>query len=188
MTILKQDIPEIRGLSHEQNARIFAVLDKDGNGALDPDEFMDFGTVLLLNLEQQTEDTTFVEKHLPSVFKSHFYQSLCRTVKSKRFESSIEMILVLNAFIIAAQDYPMLVGKEEVTETDRMEGVETIFTLVYALEALLKIMVNGWKHYIQSPRNCFDFVITILVLLATAYVYCKSLFWCRQENLQQSTS
>ena len=143
MTILNQDIPGIRGLTHEQNTGIFAYLDEYGNGALIRKEFMDVGTVLLLNLEQQTDTTTFVEKHLPSVFKSHFCQTLCKSVKSRKFESTIEMVLVLNAVIITAQDYPMLIGQEEVTETSIMEGVETIFTVVYIFKALIKIMAYG---------------------------------------------
>ena len=52
--------------------------------------------------------------------------------------------------------------------------METIFTVVYVLEAGLKITVEGWKRYSESPRNMFDFVITLLAVLATAYVYCKT--------------
>ena len=172
MTILNQDIPEIKELSQEAKAIMFAFLDKNGDGTISQDEFMDFGSVLLLNLEQKKDYTTFVETHLPSVFRSGFYQTLCKSVKSKRFEYSVEAVLVLNAVIIAAEDYPMLAG-HEVTMTSRIEGSETIFTVVYIIEVMLKIMVSGWKQYIESTRNCFDFTITAFVVLASAYVYCK---------------
>ena len=53
------------------------------------------------------------------------------------------------------------------------ELMETIFTVVYVLEAILKITVEGWKRYSESPRNMFDFSITLMAVLASAYVYCK---------------
>ena len=37
----------------------------------------------------------------------------------------------------------------------------------------MKLLVHGWRGYFESPRNAFDFVITCLVVLATAYVYCE---------------
>ena len=173
MTILNQDIPEIETFSQEQHATIFAFLDKDYDGTISKEEFLDFGSVLLLNLDHHIDDTTFVSTYLPSIFQSNSYQKLCKFVKSQTFEVSIEIVLILNAVIILAKDYPMLAGQEGVEETSRMEGVETIFTVVYTIEAVLKIMVYGWKHYIQSPRNCFDFIITVVAIVATAYVYCK---------------
>ena len=51
------------------------------------------------------------------------------------------------------------------------ESFQTIFTLLYVIEASLKIIVNGWRGYIEKPRNLFDFAITVLVVLASAYVY-----------------
>ena len=174
MTILNQDIPEIETFSQEQHTTIFAFLDKDDDGTISKEEFLDFGSVLLLNLDHHIYDgTTFVSTYLPSIFHSSSYQKLCKVVKSQRFEVAIEIVLILNAIIILAQDYPMLAGQEGVEEASRMEGVETIFTVVYSMEAVLKIMVYGWKRYIQSPRNCFDFIITVVAIVATAYVYCK---------------
>lgn len=51
------------------------------------------------------------------------------------------------------------------------EAIETMFTAIYCLEAFLKIIALGWRAYIERTRNVFDFVITILAFLATAYVY-----------------
>lgn len=190
MTILNQDMQEIGRLSQEEKSILFAFLDKDGDGTISRDEFLNFGSVLLLDLAKKSDYATFVETHWPSIFTSDFYQSLCNIVKSKRFENAVEVILVLNAFIIAAQDFPMLTGQD--VENDPAyqdgyidtlyEGAETIFTILYVIEAMLKIMVNGWKRYIDSPRNCFDFIITILVVLASAYVYCK-LCWMPAGHL-----
>ena len=178
MTILNQDIPEVHGLSHEEKTIMFAFLDKDGDGTISQDEFLEFGSVLLLNLTKKSHYATFVETNLPDVFQSNFYQTLSKAVKSNAFERTIEIVLVLNAVIIAAQDYDILLG-HEIDRVYRMEGAETVFTVVYVIEAMLKIMVNGWNQYIESPKNCFDFVITVLVVIASAYVYCKS--FCQLE-------
>jgi len=179
MTILNQDIPEILRLSGEEKSIIFGFLDKDGDNTISRDEFLEFGTVFLLKLEKKSDYATFVETRLPSISRSHFYQTLCKSVKSIRFESSVDIVLVLNASIVAAQDYPMLAGQDVSQDPSYQNGymdtvyekAETIFTVLYVIEAMLKIMVNGWKHYIETPRNCYDFFITILVVLASAYVY-----------------
>ncbi|KAL7534858.1 LOW QUALITY PROTEIN: hypothetical protein ACHAXR_006128 [Thalassiosira sp. AJA248-18] len=179
MTILNQDIPEIRGLSEDDKAIMFALLDKDGDREISRAEFAQFGSILLLNLTKLSEYATFVETNLPSIFRSNFYHQFSSIVKSKRFEYSIEVVLVLNAVIVAAQDYPILAGLDMSRDPHyrdgfidtRWEGVETIFTVVYVVEALSKIMVNGWKRYLESHRNVFDLFITGLVVLASAYVY-----------------
>eukprot|EP00584_Thalassiosira_punctigera_P014654 CAMPEP_0172548632 /NCGR_PEP_ID=MMETSP1067-20121228/17872_1 /TAXON_ID=265564 ORGANISM="Thalassiosira punctigera, Strain Tpunct2005C2" /NCGR_SAMPLE_ID=MMETSP1067 /ASSEMBLY_ACC=CAM_ASM_000444 /LENGTH=816 /DNA_ID=CAMNT_0013335873 /DNA_START=47 /DNA_END=2497 /DNA_ORIENTATION=+ len=185
MTILNQDVAEIQGLAADEMAIMYAILDKDGSNCISLDEFLGFGSVLLIKLSKSSDYATFVETHLPSIFGSSFYQTLCKSVKSKTFESVMEVILVLNAVIIAAQDYPVLVGQNVIHDVRNQvvvgnsnghidavwEGAETVFTVVYVFEAMLKIMVYGWKRYIESPRNVFDFFITVLVVLASVYVY-----------------
>ena len=86
MTILNQDIPEVHGLSHEEKTIMFAFLDKDGDGTISQDEFLDFGSVLLLNLTKKSYYATFVETNLPNVFQSNFYQALSTAVKSIAFD------------------------------------------------------------------------------------------------------
>ena len=176
MTILNQDIPEIRGLSRDEEAILFAVLDKDGSNSISRDEFLNFGLVLLLSLSKRSEYMTFVEAHLPKLWNSPVYQALCKTVRSKRFDKAVEIVLVLNAIIVAAQDYPMLAGVSKDPHyldgiDTKWEAFETVFTIIYVIETMLKIMVNGWRSYIEKPRNAFDFTITVLVVLASFYVY-----------------
>ena len=38
---------------------------------------------------------------------------------------------------------------------------ENLFTLLYTLEVVLKVTVDGWTKYSESPRNVFDFTITM---------------------------
>ena len=91
----------------------------------------------------------------------------------------VDIFLVLNAVIIAIQDWPMLSGQDVTTSAKYNDGqidtvwesLETLFTILYALEAMLKITVNGWKSYSESGRNIYDFGITVIAILASAYVY-----------------
>ncbi|KAL7540597.1 hypothetical protein ACHAWF_006726 [Thalassiosira exigua] len=174
ITILYDDIPQMRGLTEENMAAIFNALDKDGSQTISRDEFLEFSSVLLLKLAKEPDYTTFVEAKLPFIYKSGFYRATCKTVRSKRFERGIEVVLVLNALIIAAQDLPMLIGSDSAESSyygeSVYDGVEFLFTIFYVVEVLLKITVNGWKRYIESPQNAFDFIITACVVLATAYI------------------
>lgn len=184
MLILNQDVPEIQRLSKEERGIIFAFLDKDGSSTISRDEFLDFGKILLLRLTKRSDYATFVERNLPHIHQSIWYQSLCKLVKSDGFESFLDMLLVLNAIVIGVQDYPLLAGKDVTQDPHFRDGyidtvwerLETIFTVIYVLEVAVKVLVNGWKRYSESMRNMFDFFITILALLASAYVYCKLFF------------
>ena len=182
MQILDEDIPDFQGLSDDAiKAIMFAFLDKDGDNALNRDEFLEFDSILRLNLGKHSVYATFVEVNYPHFYKSQFYQTFVTYVKSARFEVCIEVLLILNAVLVFTQDYPILVGEDVSQDPHYQDGymdtiwehLETIFTVVYVVEAMVKIMVNGWKLYIESLRNAFDFFITVLVVLATTYVYCK---------------
>lgn len=179
MLILNQDIPEIRNLSQDERSIIFAFLDRDGSSSISIDEFLQFGKILLLDLSKQSDYHTVVQIYFPRINETRWYQALCRFVKSASFEYCLDVILVLNAAIIAFQDYPELSGQDVTRDYHYYDGyidtvwelMETIFTVVYVLEATLKITVDGWKRYSESPRNVFDFTITVMAVLATAYVY-----------------
>ena len=175
MLILNQDVPEIDALSETEKSILFGFLDRDGSSDVSLDEFLDFGKILLLKLTKQSDYHSFVERHFPEVNESDWYQGLVKFAKSKHFEYSIDFILVLNALIVAFQDYSLLVGRKDASEDNniRWEWTETIFTAVYVLEVALKVLTEGWKKYSESLRNMFDFSVTCLALFGTAYIYCK---------------
>lgn len=92
-------------------------------------------------------------------------------------------MLILNAVVITIQSWPLLVGNPVEFDEHFMEAytdgsidtywemIETVFTGIYCVEALSKIIALGWRTYIESTRNAFDFIITVLALLASIYVY-----------------
>ena len=173
---LDEDVPDFQGLSDSAVRNImFALLDRSGNNTVNRDEFLEFDSILQLHLDRHSIDTTFIEVHFPSIDESYWYQSFASFIKSSKFDNAVEVVLIMNLILVFAQDYPLLVGKDATLsyKITVWENLETVFTAAYVVEALVKILVNGWKLYIESIRNCFDLFITILVVVATAWVYCK---------------
>jgi two pore calcium channel protein len=86
---------------------------------------------------------------------------------------------LLNAVVVGVQSYPELMGENVELDPHYSDGyvdtiwelMETMFTALYMIEVCLKVMVNGWKKYRETPRNMFDFVVTMSALIATGYVY-----------------
>jgi two pore calcium channel protein, plant len=177
--VLNEDFPEIRRLTEDETKLLFGFLDKDGSSLITLEEFQDFGSVLLLEFTSDAEYETVVQRYLPRVFASKWYRRVCDSVRSTKFELIVDLVLIANAVIIAYQSYPELTGKSVMLNPHYSDGhidtwaelVETIFTVFYVLEAVLKIIVDGWKRYRESARNCFDFGVTMTALVATAYVY-----------------
>lgn len=93
--------------------------------------------------------------------------------------ATFHSVLVLNAIVVVIESYPELAGEYIEDDTAGYNGdfnsvwdyFETIFTVLYTVEAAIKILVDGWQKYSESPRNIFDFAITAAVLAASIYVY-----------------
>lgn len=88
-------------------------------------------------------------------------------------------ILVLNAAVVVIESWPELAGEYIENDKAGFDGsitspwaiAENFFTVLYTLEVCLKVMIDGWKKYSESPRNMFDFIVTMAVLVSCAYVY-----------------
>jgi two pore calcium channel protein, plant len=145
---------------------------------------MDFGNVLLLEFTKASDYATFVETRLPKLFATRAYQRFCFIVQSAWFESSIDFILLLNAIVVGIQSYPELSGTQVTLDDSYWDGsidtiwelVETLFTVIYTLEVIAKTTVYGWKRYTESPRNVFDFTITVLAVICSIIVYYPNQF------------
>lgn len=178
MAVLNKDFPKVNTMSSEEKSILFALLDKDGSDSISLEEFLDFGLVLLFTLSEESDYVTLVETMLPSVYRSQWYARLSEVVKSNRFDTAVDAILVLNAVTEFMQDYSMLVGQGSVSQNidaldTSWEKLETLFTALYVLEVILKVTINGWKKYTESARNVFDFFITCMIILASFYIYCE---------------
>lgn len=178
-TTLNEDCPDIRYIPLDMAELLFAILDKDGSSTINMEEFMQFGQIMLLEFESASLYETFVEKRLPKVFSSTWYQKLHKNIMLEKFDPYIDVILVLNAIVAFIQSFPELTGKTPDQDAHISDGeidtiwefMEALFTLIYFVEMTVKIVVMGWKRYSESIKNMFDFIVTILAVVSTIYVY-----------------
>jgi two pore calcium channel protein, plant len=178
-SILNLDFPEFRTLSDDDTKLLFAVLDRDGNNSVSEEEFMDFGNVLLLEFVNAKEYTSVIERNYPAFHRRPFWQKVCSIVNSIEFEVLLDLVLVTNAVVVAIQSWPELSRQDVHLDSRHWDGsrdtvwevMETVFTVIYCLEAAIKIMVKGWKKYIESAHNVFDFSVTVMAVVSSAIVF-----------------
>ena len=72
--ILNKDFPEFRNISSRDAKLLFAVLDRDGSSLIYKHEFLDFGSILLLEFFNEMDFATCVQRRLPKVYQSPRYQ------------------------------------------------------------------------------------------------------------------
>lgn len=112
--ILSKDFPEFRHFTEEEAKIMFALLAQSHPSRISQEEFMEFSNVLSLEFLKESAYSTWIERNFPSFFQSINYQTFCCFVKSDRFEYLVDMILCLNAILVALQSYPDLSGAEAV--------------------------------------------------------------------------
>ena len=126
--VLNEDFPEFRSLSDEDMDLLFAFLDKDGSSKISEEEFMDFGSVLMLEFVKKSDYATFIEIHFPQFYQSGCWQKFCTVVQASYFEYAIDVILVLNAAVVAIQTYPELSGQSVHLDPKYWDGsVDTVW-------------------------------------------------------------
>lgn len=94
---------------------------------------------------------------------------------STKFELAIVVLILLNMVAMAQEHY-----QQSQAYTDALDIMNIIFTTIFTLEALVKIIGMRW-HYLRRAWNVFDLIIVILSVLGKFY-FCHSLpyisdFW-----------
>ena len=90
-----------------------------------------------------------------------FRRHVRKLVRHPLFDVFIYCCIVVNFLVMAIDQYP----KPDVM-TISIQISNTFFTSVFAVEAAMKIVCDGWKRYIASKWNRFDFIIVALSVLA----------------------
>jgi two pore calcium channel protein len=140
---------------------------------------------MLLQFESYSDYTPTLE-YLFGLQKDEGYQRFRQFILSKCFEHFIDFVIILNTAVVLVQSYPELSGQTSgVAQNPKYyhnemdiywEYAEAAFTVIYTFEMTIKIIILGWKKYTSMARNIFDGFITILAILATAYVYYPNSF------------
>ena len=164
-------------IAPEHEAILFGLLDRDGGGTVDQAEFERLVTLLQISIKQ-VQSATFMSLWFPSLYNSEYFQLFVDTVHHHRFEMTVDVILVLNAVVVGYQTYLERDSHPDPTQEYNdhhidtiAENMETVFTVLYCLEALLKIIALGFQPYFGHGKNMFDFAVTASAAVATVYVY-----------------
>jgi two pore calcium channel protein len=80
------------------------------------------------------------------------------------FEGAVDVMILINCILIVVEtEYEM---SSRSSGIPILEAVEPVFTLIYVVELLLKLLVLGWTEYWHKLRNRFDlFVVGALVMV-----------------------
>ena len=158
-------------VSQQTSDRLFADLDTSGDGTLHRDEFERVCDVL--QREAEMKKAGLSDDELP---KAPWRVSLRGLVEAYHFELGVDALLLLNAVVIAFQTKDQLLGREASASGESgdkfgfLETIETVFALLYVLEASAKIAGLGLTQYASNYRNRFDGLVTVASVAAAAYV------------------
>ncbi|XP_072568642.1 voltage-dependent T-type calcium channel subunit alpha-1H isoform X3 [Paramormyrops kingsleyae] len=87
----------------------------------------------------------------------HFQEKLKRIVESKYFNRGIMIAILINTLSMGIEYH------EQPDElTDVLEISNIVFTSMFALEMLLKLLAFGLFGYIRNPYNIFDGIIVVI--------------------------
>ena len=81
-------------------------------------------------------------------------------VNNERFGNMIIGFIMLNTVVLACEQY-----EQPVWLTTESDIANYVFTLIFALEMVLKLFGLGIKEYVADGFNIFDAIIVILSLL-----------------------
>ncbi|GLV41113.1 cacophony [Carabus blaptoides fortunei] len=96
-----------------------------------------------------------LERYMPSKRSSLKYK-IWRIVVSTPFEYFIMMLIVFNTLLLMMKyhDAPPLLA-------DILAIMNIVFTFMFLLETVLKLIAFGFKNFFKDPWNTFDFVTVI---------------------------
>ncbi|RLO07596.1 hypothetical protein DYB28_000406 [Aphanomyces astaci] len=152
---------------------LFDTLDADGDGVLTWVEFQSICDLLHIALTKRRARSSEIERFWPRLYASSPFQAVARCVQHKRFETAIDVLLVVNMLLVVAESLPVLNGHaiSVVLELNVWERLELVFSIVYLVELGLKVIVYGVSRYWSSMKNRFDGLLTLLILAVDVYVY-----------------
>eukprot|EP01026_Neomeris_dumetosa_P055650 TRINITY_DN5067_c0_g1_i3.p1 TRINITY_DN5067_c0_g1~~TRINITY_DN5067_c0_g1_i3.p1 ORF type:complete len:549 (+),score=25.29 TRINITY_DN5067_c0_g1_i3:223-1647(+) len=164
-TVVKGDITKL----------IFAVLDSDGSQVLTFENFRMLVNVLHMRFERIEEDT-FFERNYPVLFKSKLFQVFKQIVMSVWFDYGMILILLVMGVLTVWEQWEDITDDKQ-PPSRRIDNkpdsfwnvIELIFTLIFVVEAAVKILAVGWKVYWK--RDSFEFFVAVLSVVVTIIIY-----------------
>lgn len=81
-------------------------------------------------------------------------------MESKRMQRFVMVLIMINTIFLASEHY----GQVKILY-DIQEYANLVFTILFALEMVLKLMGLGFKNYVQDGFNIFDSVVVLISLI-----------------------
>lgn len=82
-------------------------------------------------------------------------------VQSTKFEIFIMSVIMLNTLVLCMDYY----GSPE-TYNNVLNWLNNVFVIIFTIEAMLKLMGQGFRYYFHENWNRFDFTIVLLSLVS----------------------
>lgn len=103
------------------------------------------------------------------------FRIICYKIsESKKFNFGIFIVIYLNCITLVWETYTINYSNDS-GSTKAIKVIESIFTIIYLIEFLLKTIsigvIGGQKSYFKEPWNVFDFLILIISVLDTFTTY-----------------
>eukprot|EP01062_Namystynia_karyoxenos_P039177 TRINITY_DN28492_c0_g1_i1.p1 TRINITY_DN28492_c0_g1~~TRINITY_DN28492_c0_g1_i1.p1 ORF type:complete len:1154 (+),score=369.42 TRINITY_DN28492_c0_g1_i1:80-3463(+) len=167
----------VRYIPNTEANILFGLLDNTGDCKIDIREFSYLPFMMHLEFDEKSlRDHGWLPTYCPCVERWPAWGWLRDTVRSARFEQAVDVILVLNAVLVVIETRKFLVGEVETDDDIDQQrhgwqgALDFTFSILYVVEMLLKIAVDGWNYYWGQLRNMFDGTVTLLALGSTIYI------------------
>ncbi|KAI4378321.1 hypothetical protein MLD38_015812 [Melastoma candidum] len=153
-------------ISRHEFELIFNALDDSHDFKINMEEFTDLCNAIALRFPK--EDTLSVFEKFPSIYYSPFSKKLKSFVRSPVFGYIVSFILVLNFVAVVIET---TLDIENNTGQKTWQGVEFVFGWIYMLEMGLKIYSFGFQNYWRDGQNCFDFLVTWIIVIGETITF-----------------
>ncbi|GFT64455.1 two pore calcium channel protein 1 [Nephila pilipes] len=148
--VLLKMIPPIR--SPMMVNILWYVLDTDGDNVVEKVDFLQLADLLNVTVTEVKDRRSIFVRITPECFHSKFSMSLRQLVAHKYFRYFFDLMILLNAFLIAFD----------------ISDAEWFFLALFTVEILLKMYTFGVLHFFRRFWNLFDFLVIGGAIIGTS--------------------
>ncbi|XP_055926309.1 two pore calcium channel protein 1-like isoform X2 [Argiope bruennichi] len=131
---------------------LWYVLDTNGDNAVGKVDFLQLADLLNVTVTEVKDRRSIFDRIAPVCFHSKFSISLRQLVALKYFRYFFDLMILLNAFLIAL----------DITDA------EWFFLALFTLEIILKMYTFGTQHFFRRFWNIFDFIVIGGAIIGTS--------------------
>jgi len=164
-------LPDMRHLKSSNIEIMFQALDDDQSRTLSPCEFLDACGCLMHHFWVTEMDSILVRKFGLRL------DAVSRLVHSGKLDSAVMGLILTNAALVLVESYWDCTEQVSPPWADVME---TILSVFYVVDVLLRLSVTSFGTYWAVPGNRFDFVVSWALFLAgflTLFDAAKHMRW-----------